>query len=360
MVPGQAQAEEELRISLNSGLRKVKVGGRRLSIFAGDTGNVLARFVADTTLEIGYEGGHLAVEGRPVNLKGAKRVFVEAQDSIRVQAGVYFGRLEIVVDPKRRGRIQVINRLPLETYLLGIVGSEMSPRWPIEALKTQAVAARTYAMQRRAMMRAAGRPYDLASTVISQVYKGAERIRPSVIKAVKSTRGEVISYRHDLIEALFHSTCGGKTVSAKQAFGGDVPYLVPQTCNWCRRSSRYRWNVSRSTGDLSKRLQKAGLTKGTIRSVERKLGAAKVTIRDARGTRKYKPRAVRKALGFSKLYSERFSATTRGSKVTFKGLGFGHGVGMCQWGAHGQASEGRGYREILAHYYPGTAIRRLY
>ncbi len=359
-MPRSAWAEEELRIALSSGQRSVKVGGTRLSVFAADTGNVLARFVANTNLEIGVSGGHLEVKGRPVNLRGAKRVFVEAEDSVRVQAGVYFGRIEVVVDPKRRGRVQVINRLPLETYLLGIVGSEMSPRWPIEALRTQAVAARTYAMQRRAMMRAAGRPYDLAATVISQVYKGAERIRPSVIEAVKSTRGEVISHKHDLIEALFHSTCGGKTVSARQAFGGNVPYLVPRTCNWCRQSSRYRWNMSVSLSDMSKRLKKAGLTKGAIRKVERKLGAKKVTIRDARGTRKFKPRAVRKALGFSKLYSERFSAVTRGSKVTFKGLGFGHGVGMCQWGAHGQAKAGRSYREILAYYYPGTEIRRLY
>ncbi len=321
----------------------------------------LARYAANTNVTFGVSGGRLTARGpKGLQLKGARSVLVEATDAVGVESGIYFGRIEIRADPKHRGRLIAINRLPLETYLLGIVGSEMSPRWPLEALKAQAVAARTYAMQRRAMMRAAGRPYDLASSVISQVYKGAERIRPSVIEAVKQTRGEVISYRHDLIEALFHSTCGGRTVAAKEAFGGQVAYLVPQTCKWCTDSNRYRWKLALPLAEVSKRLSAAGLTRGTVRSLQRTKGAARVQVRDARGTRGLKPRSVRKALGFSKLYSERFSVQTRSSKVRFEGMGFGHGVGMCQWGAHGQAAAGRTYRDILSHYYPTTRIRRLY
>src|SRR4029077_10764001 len=113
----------------------------------------------------------------------------------------------------------------------------------LEALKAQAVAARTYALQRRMMMRAANKAYDLESSVISQVYKGADRIRPSVIQAVKETRGEVMSFHHGLVEALFHSTCGGKTSSALAAFGRAVPYLIPKPCRWCRDSARHRWHL---------------------------------------------------------------------------------------------------------------------
>lgn len=360
VVPKAARGEEELRIALVDRRPSITVGGVALAVFAGDSGDVLARFEADTDLKFSMKAGRLSVDSPKVNLKGAKRVLIEAQDAVRVEKGVYFGRIEITADPGQATRLIAINRLPLETYLLGIVGSEMSPAWPLEALKAQAVAARTYAMQRRAMMRAAGRPYDLASSVISQVYKGAERIRPPVIEAVKQTRGEVMSYRHDLIEALFHSTCGGQTVSAEEAFGGQVAYLTPQPCAWCKASDRYRWNISFSLAEVAKRMKSAGLAKGNLTTVERVLGAKTVSIRDARGRHSVEPRALRKALGFSTLFSERFSAHTRGNKVQFEGLGFGHGVGMCQWGAHGQASEGRTYRDILMHYYPSTRIKRLY
>jgi len=359
--PRTARAEEELRIALTSGVASVKVGGKGLSLFDGERGRRLASFAGDASLVIASAGGKLEAKGGgAVNLAGARRVFVEAEEAVRVDSGVYFGRVEIGPDPRRSGRLLVVNRLPLETYLLGIVGSEMSPAWPLEALKAQAVAARTYAMQRRAMMRAAARPYDLASTVISQVYKGAERIRPSVVEAVKQTRGEVMSYRHDLVEALFHSTCGGRTVSAADAFGGEVDYLEPVSCEWCRASGRYRWKISFSLAEISKRLRGAGLAKGAVRDVSRGGGDAKVRLRDGGGRRSIEPRALRKALGFGKLFSERFTVSTQGGRAHFEGRGFGHGVGLCQWGAHGQASSGRSYRQILAHYYPRTRLKRLY
>ena len=200
--------------------------------------------------------------------------------------------------PRGRGLL-AINRLPLETYLLGIVGSEMSPAWPIEALKAQAVAARTYAMQRRMMMRAANKRYDLASSVLSQVYKGAERIRPSVIRAVKETRGEVLAYSHSLVEALFHSTCGGKTVAAHEAFGHRVPYLKPKTCQWCRPSSRYRWRVALPIDEVSKRLRRAGLVASSLTRLERQSASRR---RDQRKESAIDSRRgkVRKALGLLK------------------------------------------------------------
>lgn len=358
---GDAFAEEELRIALSEGESSVKLGGEDLAIFDARDGRLRVRFDGDVTVTLAWKGRELEARGRAAKaLAGANSVFVEAKDAVRVNAGVYFGRIEVRQDPKRRGRLLVVNRLPLETYLLGIVGSEMSPSWPIEALKAQAVAARTYAMQRRAMMRAAGRPYDLASTVISQVYKGAERIRPSVVEAVKRTRGEVMSFKHDLAEALFHSTCGGRTVSSRQAFGGRVSYLTPVDCTWCKRSSRYRWKVSFSLGEVSKRLAAKKKARGAVREVRRGERDARVEIRDAKGRRRLDPRTLRKALGFSKLFSERFTAQTRQGRVHFAGRGFGHGVGLCQWGAHGQAGSGRNHLEILTHYYPGIEIKRLY
>ena len=360
-LPATAHAEEELRIALLSGEASVAVGGQGLAIYDADVGDVIVRREgrAAARLLAAASGVRIEAPGHD-GARPLRRVIVEATDAVSVGKGVYFGRIEVGPDPERAGRLLVVNRLPLETYLLGIVGSEMNPSWPLEALKAQAVAARTYAMQRRAMTRAANRPYDLASSVISQVYKGAERIRPSVIQAVRETRGEVMSHRHDLVEALFHSTCGGRTVPAEAAFGGAVAYLEAQPCEWCRPSTRYRWSLSYTVPELARRLSAAGLVKGTLRSVERGVDDPALRIQDGRGRRDLDPRQVRRALGFSTLFSERFSAHTKSGRVAFEGRGFGHGVGMCQWGARGLALEGRTYREILTHYYRGVRLMRLY
>lgn len=352
-----ALAEDEVRISIADQKKPVVVAGDRLSIFDGDGGDRLYAWSGGGTAEIRRGGPGLEVVAGAKVVARAKRLLVEAVDAVRVDAGVYFGRIEVGI---QRGRILVINRLPLETYLLGIVGSEMSPRWPIEALKAQAVAARTYAVQRRMMMRAANRPYDLESSVLSQVYKGAERIRPSVIRAVKETRGEVLAFSYDVIQALFHSTCGGRTVSAKAAFGREVPYLKPQRCKWCRQSSRHRWSLEIPLSEMSKKLRRARLAKRDLTGVSRPSETFPVRLEEGRKKLQVSPKKVRRAVGYGELYSSRFTAETKGRTVHIQGRGFGHGVGMCQWGAKGMADAGKTYRQILAHYYRSVRLKRIY
>lgn len=355
LIPSAASAEEDVRISLLANREEVTVGGAKLAILDAEVGDRLFSSTRDTKQRVRIDNGYLVVADRR-----AKRILVEAKDAVRLGKGVYYGRLEIGLEPDRSDRLYVLNRLPMETYLLGIVGSEMNPSWPIEALKAQAVAARSYALQRRMMMRAANRPYDLADSVLSQVYKGAERIRPSVIKAVTETRGEVIAYEHDLVEALFHSTCGGRTVSARSAFGNEVPYLAPKRCKWCRDSHRHTWRLDVSLEEISGKLSRAKLIRGSLSRLERDEDVEHVSIRDGRGNRRLRPKDVRKAMGFSRLYSSRFSAETKGKAVRIEGRGFGHGVGMCQWGARGMAAEGRTYKQILEYYYEGGRVRRIY
>ncbi|MCB9654158.1 MAG: SpoIID/LytB domain-containing protein [Deltaproteobacteria bacterium] len=393
-LPRWGYAEEELRIALVSNAASVEVAGIQLRLFDGETGALIASWpgLHETTLRRGGDGinaegaspvtkpsagagaqvlsaktaavvGATSPKASSVAARGVRRLIVEAKDGIRVAGGLYLGRLEIVPDPGARAgdRLLVINRLPLEVYLLGIIGSEMNPTWPLDALKAQAVAARTYAMQRRMMRRAANKAYDLESTVLSQVYKGADQIRPLVIQAVKETRGEVLSYRHDLVEALFHSTCGGHTASAEEVFGREIPYLVERPCAWCRESTRYRWHVAVPLDEVSKKLNAARLLRSSVNNVERDSddGDVLIEVRGAKDKR-LKPREVRAAVGYTRLFSNRFVAETSGHKVVFDGQGFGHGVGMCQWGARGMALAGYTYREILVQYYKGASIKRLY
>lgn len=362
LAAGDASAEEEVRIAILSGQEKIEAGGKGFAIYDGDVGDQLASWAAGSGEQRGKvtlvaASGVVEIRAGEKKLGRAARVLLEARGGVEVGRGIYLGRVEVRLD---RGRLFAINRLPLETYLLGIVGSEMSPEWPIEALKAQAVAARTYAMQRHMMMRAADKPYDLESSVISQVYKGAERIRPSVIRAVKETRGEVLSYRHGLVEALFHSTCGGHTRSAKAAFGREVPYLQPRECGFCRDSTRRSWDLALPLAQVARQLERARLTGGGVERVERKDGAPAVDVKAKKGGRRLTPRSVREAVGYSVLYSETFTAETKGKTVHFEGNGFGHGVGMCQWGARGMAKAGKDHREILVHYYAGAELKRIY
>lgn len=356
-------AEEEVRISIASNKSSVSIEAPKLAVFDADVGDRLARGTKSVTVEVEpkdndviAEGEGLVYDNKKTHARGRRIVF-ESEEGIRVDGRLYLGRVTVQND---RGRLTVINRLPLETYLLGIVGSEMSPLWPGEALKAQAVAARTYAMQRRMRRRAANKRYDLESTVLSQVYKGADRIAPSVIEAVRQTRGEVVSFKHQLAETLFHSTCGGQTVSAQAAFGGSIAYLNPRTCEWCRPSSRWRWKASMPLSVLSKKLQAAKLVRGNVDRIERREGATQVAVRAGGKVVHLSAASIRQVVGYTNLYSSRFSAETKGSNVHFEGRGFGHGVGMCQWGARGLSTEGRNYREILGHYYKGAGVKRLY
>lgn len=361
-----AAAEEEVRILLANGKASVRIEASGLAIYDGASGERIATTSGRGRAEVVPDGAGVLLKGAELIPDGsgparAERVFVESEHGVRVDGRLYLGRITVERDAKKPTLV-VINRLPLETYLLGIVGSEMSPEWPIEALKAQAVAARTYALERHMMMQAASRPYDLEATVLSQVYQGAERIRPSVVTAVVSTRGEVLSYRHQLAQALFHSTCGGKTVSARQAFGNAVPYLVPETCPWCRDSTRYRWSLSLDLGKAEKQLVKAGLlpAKGGLSALER--GSAEGSLVATVGKKKVELSAkqVRAAIGYMVMMSDRFTAKTVGTRVELEGLGFGHGVGMCQWGARGQAERGLSHVEILTHYYRGAEVKRIY
>jgi stage II sporulation protein D len=356
-LPQVAQAEEEVRIAISADKSRVVIEGEDLKIFDGDIGDRLAANIGPTKCEIGAVRGQVRVFGGKLSGQNAKRLFFEASDGIRVDGRLFLGRIAAHVKGRK---VIVINRLPLETYLLGIVGSEMNPDWPLDALKAQAVAARTYALQRRMRMRSANRPYDLESTVLSQVYKGAERIRPSVIDAVSLTRGEVLSHRHRLVEALFHSTCGGRTSSSREAFGTHLDYLVPRRCRWCKNAKRYRWKSKISLKKLERSLKKNKLIKGHLETLYRKAGQKKTTA-VVDGKKKYlTSRSVRVAVGYMEIFSSKFEAKTAGKAVQFSGRGFGHGVGMCQWGAHGLSLDGHNYLEILAYYYQGTKIVRAY
>jgi len=283
----------------------------------------------------------------------------EPGGQVRVAGRGYSGTIRLL---RSTDRVTVIVVLDVERYLLNVVGGEMPADWPAEALKAQAVAARTLAifdhLQRAAF------EYDLTSTVEDQVY-AAGKVKPSIAEAVADTTGVVLLHEGGLFPAFYHSTCGGETETPGEALGKpEYNFLEGVPCGFCTDSSHYQWRATLSAAELESKLRAAGFTVGAITAVS-------VEGSDSRAERLVKlvwagGRTLipivdfRRAVGQMVIQSGKFECRAEGGDFRFTGRGFGHGAGMCQYGARGMARAGRLYREILMHYYRNCAIGKLY
>lgn len=310
----------------------------------------------------------------------------------------YRGEIEIVpID----GGFGVINIIELELYLLGVVGAEMEPKWPIEALKAQAVIARTEALRRMKEGPHKKDGYHLCDSEHCQVYRGVSYETNSITKAVFETQGLVLTYDGKLAYTFYHSNCGGYIQSSHEAgWGGKVPYLIshpdlssnkssngltpwefniwikknpPSYCNYpgVVRDTEYRWLRIIKRTDLNYKLNdRYGI--GDIKSIiiQKRSRSGNVNSIKVVGTKKSvvinKEHVIRNTFGISSLKSTLFNLEINrypDGKIRnfwFYGGGWGHGVGLCQGGAAGMAGkEGKNFREILEFYYPGTRIKKI-
>lgn len=261
-------------------------------------------------------------------------------------------RAELSVRVRVGEEVKVI---PLEAYVEGVVASEVYPDWPAEALKAQAVIARTYALHRRSERE--GEAWDLDSTVLSQRY-GAAPPSPRIRGAAAATRGEYLAFDGLPILAAFHSSSGGRTASSEEVWGDSLPYLrsVPSPDD---EAPDYFWAYQIPLADLVRLLRAAGLRDaGEDLAVEARSASGRV-VRLRTGSARISGRQLRSILGGRAIRSALFDVRTRDGVAHFLGSGAGHGVGLCQWGARELARRKQSYRQILAHYYPGTFLRRL-
>jgi stage II sporulation protein D len=304
--------------------------------------------------EMRLDGEVLLLDGEPV--EGAGVAFA-ADGPVRFGAMQLSGEVEVRRGP---GGLEVIDALPLEDYVAAVTGAEMPPHFPPQALRAQAVAARTYGLSRKLVALGEGRDYDLGSTVLAQVYPGGGA-DPRARAAAEATRGEVLVRHHQPIEAYFHSACGGRTERGADALGRDLSYLASVACGRCRASPKYRWTLRLGAAELSRAAGLSGpatfvrvrerTATGRAASLEVAAGAARARITAAE---------LRQRLGFERLPSLAFSIRPAGGGFLFEGRGSGHGAGLCQWGAAGLARAGEDYRRILARYYPGTELVKMY
>jgi stage II sporulation protein D len=252
-----------------------------------------------------------------------------------------------------------VQDLRLEDYVAGVVAGEMPPSFPAEALRAQAVAARSYALTRKLEAQRTGKPWDIGAGVLHQVYQG--RHSPAARSAADATLGEVLVLGMEPVEAYFHSVCCGTTESGLAALGRDLPYLVPVDCGSCDGVAGARWRREFSAADLG-RVAGLGGPADDVRVAARTATGRAERVELARAGRSVELAAadLRRRLGFSRLPSLAFEVAPARGGFAFEGTGMGHGAGMSQHGAAGMARAGKTYREILGHYYPGTEVVRMY
>jgi stage II sporulation protein D len=261
----------------------------------------------------------------------------------------YSGNIEVWKSDKS---LYLINELPLEEYVESVVAAEVGTNWDLEALKTQAVITRTYAIYRKSL--AQDPRFHLTSSVLHQVYKG-NNSQVLISYAVKETAGEILTYEGKPIEALYHSTSGGRTENPEEVFGKSYPYLRSVETN-CELSPYWVWERKLPKEEIEKDLNITELKDITVRSHTSTGRVKELTVESESGNSVMKATEFRKLLGWSRLPSTDFTMKMNGTSITFEGKGYGHGVGLCQWSALQMARDGKNYKEILSFFYPGTEI----
>lgn len=330
---------------------------------AGPEGKPLSGPASAADHELRARGGSLLLDGQEV----AAPLTVRPGDRpLRVDDRAVPGRLEVWSEA---AGLVLVNALDLEDYVAAVVASEVPSSWPAAALEAQAVAARTYAVAQK-IAQGPGARAHLGASVLDQVYAGAAHPASSARRAAQATRGWVLTFGAAPIAAYFSASCGGRGESGEAAFRlpkGSAPYLPGGDDGDADRGApRLSWTVRVPLSALSAALRKAGRLRAEVTSLAIATTtpsgrAARLSVVTAAGGRASLEAAeLRQILGYGRLPSLLFQLSVAGGEAVFHGRGMGHGVGLCQWGARGRAVRGEGYADILAHYYPGAELRRMY
>jgi stage II sporulation protein D len=303
----------------------------------------------------GIEIAGLSQYGDVVRVQAAGGLPVRVEDRMRAYRGV------IELRRTERG-LTVINELDLELYLYGVIRMEINPAWPAEAVRAQAIAARTLAIH--SLGRFAREGYDLRDTTDSQVYGGVAAEDPRATEAVDATRGLILVYARRAIFAAYHADSGGRTENSENVWGGTAyPYLRSVDDPYSAGSPHERWSARLALPEVASRLQRGGIVVSELRGLEvarTKESGRVLTLRLLTGGAPLEltGHRFRMLAGANVIRSTKFVVRMEGPSVVFEGRGWGHGVGMSQWGARGMAARGMTFAQILAHYYTGAEVVR--
>jgi stage II sporulation protein D len=355
-----ASAADSIRVLLMQDVQRV--------VFSAEDGLLVRPLAGEERLlpgplvvTIGDDRAELVVNGdrlqaQSLTVRGQEGDMTVAGDSASLSVS---GVLQVMV----RGKgLALLNQVDLEEYVKGVVPAEMHAGWHPEALKVQAVVARTYALYQRLANRE--REYDVAAGTQDQVYRGRQGLDQRVQQAVESTRGLVLTYGGGPVLAAFSSTAAGPTEDAMNVWSKDLPYLKGVDCPFDAESPYYQWRISFKLQDLEDKLRREGIVIGPIATLtpfaySQAGRVTKIRLLHARGELILRGEDLRRLVGYTVIPSTQFEVEEIGESVVLSGRGAGHAVGLCQWGAKEMADLGYPFTTILTYYYPGTEIKHL-
>lgn len=354
-----AQAALDLRVAIEEGTSQVAVGSSTKALIKDGAGRTLGELAPGQALNAALGTSGVSLQGQ----WQAGQIWVEPTGGGYVWIGDRWYRGRAFLVPTAKG-LTAVNYVDLEQYLYSVVASEMVPSWPQEALKAQAIAARSYALYQR--QSSANSVYDVGDTQAWQVYEGVAKETSTTQAAVNATAGQVLTHGGRIIEAVFHSSSGGHTENVEDVWKQPLPYLRGVQ-DYDQGAPVYQWTKTFSNAELSGRISGVGniLSMQPARTTPQGRIVTMKVVGDA-GTRTISGDALRNAVG---LRSTLFTATPMsgaGNKSSsslpafqISGRGFGHGLGLSQWGAHNLAQRGYNYQQIVLHYYKGTTLARI-
>jgi stage II sporulation protein D len=344
-----AQASVILRIAIERNVNQVKVGSSTTAVLKDGSGRTLGQLPAMSSyFAQPVPGGGVALDKWRSGL-----FWIEPSAKGLVYIGDKWYRGRTLVIPTDKG-LTAVNWVDLEEYLYSVIGGEMDARWPQEALKAQAIAARTFAIFEREKRR--NDPvFDLGDSPDRwQIYKGVVSETPSTLDAVDKTAGQVLTYNNRIILSVFHACSGGHTENAEDVWGSKEPYLraVP---DFDQNIPECSWQRTFSSAEISQRFPEVGKTKQVVVDTLSPFASVRsLRIVGDKGTKVLRGEEVRTAL---KLRSTRFTVSNApDGSFLLQGRGYGHGVGMSQWGAYNLALQRANHLQILAYYFRGVSL----
>ena len=342
------RAALELRVAVKKNNSSIAIGSSTPAVVKDSSGRILGEVAAlNAFTALAKKGGVSIDKWR------SGQLWLEPTGDGYVWIGHrwYRGRVRLV--PQGSG-VTAINHVDMEDYLYSVVGAEAIPSWPEDALKAQAVAARTYALYKRNT--AKNRLWDLDTTTKTQVYKGLNTEYTTTHQAVKATAGEVMTYNGKIILAVFHSSSGGHTENVEDIWSSPLPYLRG-VVDYDHNAPVFQWTKTLPQSQVSRSVGGVGNIKAMIPERTTPQGRV-VTMKVVgdRGTKRISGVKLRKALD---LRSTLFRVSFHQSTMQINGRGFGHGLGLSQWGSQYLAENGVNYQQILAHYYQNAKLATI-
>ncbi|MDV3000168.1 MAG: hypothetical protein N5P05_001774 [Chroococcopsis gigantea SAG 12.99] len=343
-----AEAAAELRIAIRKNLPEITVGSSTDAVIKDGAGKVLGEIDAMNATSAEPKG-----RGVALNNWQASQLIIEPKNEGYVWIGDrwYRGRTRLL----RQGPgVTAVNLIDLESYLYSVVGAEAVASWPIEALKTQAVAARTYAIYKSTT--SSNRIYDLDTSTATQVYKGLETEFTTTHEAVNATTGQIMTYRGKAILAVFHSSSGGHTENVEDVWSSALPYLRGVT-DYDQTAPVFQWSKTFTASELGKLIGGVGKVRSLIAERATPHGRIlKLRVIGDRGSKVVPDDVLRQEL---ELKSTLFTITSNDDTFEINGRGYGHGIGLSQWGTYYLATQGTSYDRILTYYYQNAILTAL-